>query len=96
MFFFSTHWPQLMALFYSILFKPPFASLTAQFCPIMHDETREHLTRSETIPSSRMTPDTLDSQLHVGGASLVHLTHFLQGSGQRTGMAIAEALFCAP
>ncbi len=27
--------------------------------------------------------------------SLVHLTHFLQGSGQRTGMAIAEAWFCA-
>ncbi len=27
--------------------------------------------------------------------SSVHLTHFLQGSGQRTGMAIAEAWFCA-
>ncbi len=27
--------------------------------------------------------------------SSVHLTHFLQGSGQRTGMAIAEACFCA-
>ncbi len=26
--------------------------------------------------------------------SSVHLTHFLQGSGQRTGMAIAEAWFC--
>ncbi len=25
----------------------------------------------------------------------VHLSHFLQGSGQRTGMAIAEAWFCA-
>ncbi len=24
-----------------------------------------------------------------------HLTHVLQGSGQRTGMAIAEAWFCA-
>ncbi len=28
-------------------------------------------------------------------SSSVHLTHFLQGSGQRTGMAIAEAWFCA-
>ncbi len=27
--------------------------------------------------------------------SSVHPTHFLQGSGQRTGMAIAEAWFCA-
>ncbi len=27
--------------------------------------------------------------------SSVHLTHLLQGSGQRTGMAIAEAWFCA-
>ncbi len=27
--------------------------------------------------------------------SSVHLTHFLQGSDQRTGMAIAEAWFCA-
>ncbi len=26
--------------------------------------------------------------------SSVHLAHFLQGSGQRTGMAIAEAWFC--
>ncbi len=28
-------------------------------------------------------------------SSSVHLTHVLQGSGQRTGMAIAEAWFCA-
>ncbi len=27
--------------------------------------------------------------------SSVHLTHFLQGSGQRTGKAMAEASFCA-
>ncbi len=27
--------------------------------------------------------------------SSVHLTHFLSGSGRRTGMAIAEAWFCA-
>ncbi len=27
--------------------------------------------------------------------SSVHLTHFLQGSGQKTGMTIAEAWFCA-
>ncbi len=60
---------------------------------------------SETIPSSRITPDPLDSQLHDGASSghlthvlqgSLHLTHLLQGSGQRTGMAmIAEAWFCA-
>ncbi len=85
-------------------------------------------TRSETIPSSRITPDPLDTQLHDGASSLqftslifsrvqvrghltrdqrhsfiqnhsrsfrypdpwrcffssVHLTHLLQGAGQRT------------
>ncbi len=57
----------------------------------MPDEVREQeIKRSETIPSSRITPDPSDSQLHYG-ASPLHLTHFLQGSGQRTGMAIAEA-----
>ncbi len=35
------------------------------------------------IPSSRITPDPSDSQIH-DGASSVHLTHLLQGSGQRT------------
>ncbi len=44
--------------------------------------------RSETIPSSRITPDL---QIHSFFSS-VHLTHLLQGSGQRTGMAIAEVL----
>ncbi len=37
-------------------------------------------TRSETIPSSRITPDL---QIHSFSSS-VHLTHLLQGSGQRT------------
>ncbi len=50
--------------------------------------------RSEIIPSSRITPDPLDSQLH-GGTSPLQLTRVLQGSGQRTGMAVAEACFCA-
>ncbi len=37
-------------------------------------------TRSETIPSSRITPDL---QIHIFFSS-VHLTHLLQGSDQRT------------
>ncbi len=53
--------------------------------------------RSEIIPSSRITPDPSDSQIHDGASSvhLTHLLHVLQGSGQRTGMAVAEAWFCA-
>ncbi len=39
--------------------------------------------RSEIIPSSRITPDPLDSPFH-DSASSVHFTHVLQGSGQRT------------
>ncbi len=39
--------------------------------------------RSETIPSSRITPDPSDSQIHDGASSL-QFTHLLQGSGQRT------------
>ncbi len=92
MFFSNT---QLTAPFYSILFETSIWQFNSSTCsPIMPDEFREHLTRSETIPSSRITPDPLDSPLH-DGASSVHLTHVLQGSGQRTGMVIAEAWFCA-
>ncbi len=36
----------------------------------MPDEVKEHLTRSETIPSSRITPDPSDSQLYDGASSL--------------------------
>ncbi len=58
----------------------------------MPDEVNEHLTRSETIPSSRITSDPSDSQLHV--LLFSSLTHFLQGSGQRTGMASRSLVLC--
>ncbi len=98
MFFSNTHWPQLTARLYSIIFETSIFQFNSSKCsPIIPEEFGEHLTRSETIPSSRITPDPSDSQLHVGCFfSSVQLTHFLQGSGQRTGMAIAEAWFCAP
>ncbi len=144
MFFSNTHWPQLTAPFYSILFETSICQFnSSKFSPIMPDEVREHLTRdhSETIPSSRIMAKNIGTLgkydqrllwdqkpfLHPeswpkisaplvnmikGGcenhsrsfrfttpwrcfSSSVHLTHFLQGSGQRTGMAIAEAWFCA-
>ncbi len=54
MFFSNTHWPQLTAPFYSILFETSICQFnSSKFSPIMPDEVREHLTRSETIPSSR-------------------------------------------
>ncbi len=92
MFLSNIHWPQLMAPFYLILFETSICQFNSSKCsPIMPDEVRKHLTRSETIPSSRISLDPSDSQLH-DSASL--LTHFLQGSGLRTGMSIAEAWLC--
>ncbi len=58
----------------------------------MPDKVREHLTRDQR---PFLHPESLQIlQIHSFFSS-VHLTHFLQGSGQRTGMAIAEAWFCA-
>ncbi len=69
MFFSNTHWPQLTAPFYSILFETSICQFNSSKCsPKMPDEVREQ--RSETIPSSKITPDHLDSQLHVGASSL--------------------------
>ncbi len=58
----------------------------------MPDEVRKHLTRDQR---PFLHPESLQIlQIHSFFSS-VHLTHFLQGSGQRTEMAIAEAWFCA-
>ncbi len=45
----------------------------------MPDEVRKHLTRLETIPSSRITPDPSDSQLHDGASSLQFPLSFSTG-----------------
>ncbi len=45
MFFSNTHWPQLTAPFYSILFETSIFQFNISKCsPIMPDEVREHLT----------------------------------------------------
>ncbi len=82
-----------MAPFYSILFESSICQFNSSKCsPIMADEVREHLTRDQR---PFLHPESLQIlQIHSFFSS-VHLTHFLQGSGQRTGMAIAEAWFCA-
>ncbi len=61
----------------------------------MPDEVREHLTRSETIPSSRITPDPSDSQLHDGASSLQFTSLIFYRVQSEDWMAIAEAWFCA-
>ncbi len=48
MFFSNTHWPQLTAPFYSILFETSICQFNSSKCsPIMPDEVREHLTRDQ-------------------------------------------------
>jgi len=45
--------------------------------------------------SNRISPDPSDSQTHVGAASSVQPTHSFIGFMSGTGMAIADAWFCA-
>ncbi len=48
MFFSNTHWPQLTAPFYSILFETSICQFnSSKLSPIMPDEVREHLTRDQ-------------------------------------------------
>ncbi len=48
MFFSNTHWPQLTAPFYSILFETSICQFNScKLSPIMPDEVREHLTRDQ-------------------------------------------------
>ncbi len=48
MFFSNTHWSQLTAPFYSILFETSICQINSSKCsPIIPDEVREHLTRDQ-------------------------------------------------
>ncbi len=48
MFFSNTHWPQIRAPFYSILFETSICQFNSStFSPIMPYEVREHLTRDQ-------------------------------------------------
>jgi len=58
----------------------------------MPDEFKGHLIRDQR---AFLHPESLQIlQIHSFFSS-VHLTHFLQGSGQKAEMAIAESCFCA-
>ncbi len=84
--FSKTHWPQLTTPFYSILFE---ASICQFNSSTFSQEIRDHSFIQNLSRSFRFTAPWRCF------FSSVHLTHFLQGSGQRTGMNIAEAWFCA-
>ncbi len=88
MFFSNTHCTQLTTPFYSIPFETSICQFNSStFSPIMPDEVSffiQNHSRSFRFPAPWQC-----------FFSSVHLSHFLQGSGQRTGMDIAEAWFCA-
>ncbi len=89
----NTHWPQLTAPFYSILFETSICQFNRSKCSsIMPNEVREHLTGYQR---PFLHPESLQILQIPSIFSSVNLTHVLQGSGQRTGMDIAEAWFCA-
>ncbi len=99
MFFSNAHWPQLKAPFYLILFETSICQFnSSKFYLRMPDEVREHPTRDQR---PFLHPGRNHSRPFRFPApcwcffSSVHLIYFLQGSGQRTGMAIVEAWFCA-
>ncbi len=83
MFFSNTHWPQLTAPFYSILFETSICQFNSSTCsPIILDEVKEHLTRDQR---SFLHPESLQIlQIHRSMTVLLQFTHVLQGSDQRT------------
>ncbi len=92
-----THWPQLTVPFYSILFETSICQFnSSKSSPMMPDEVKEHLTRDQRpfIIQNYPRPFIFPAPWRCFSSS-VHLTTFLQRSGQRTGMAIAEVWFCA-
>ncbi len=92
MFFSNTHWPQLMSTFYTILFETSICQFNSSKLIHNADEVTEHLTRDQRhfFIQNHSRPFRFTSPWRSFFSS-VHLTRFLQGSGQRTGMAIAEA-----
>ncbi len=97
MFFSNTHWPKLTAPFYSILFETSICQFnSSKFSPIMPDEDREHMTRDQR---PFLHPESLQI-LQIPSSMMVLLLFssphsFSTGFRSRTGMAIAEAWFCA-
>ncbi len=97
MFFSNTHWPQLTAPFYSILFETSICQFNSSKCsPIMPDEVREHLTRDQR---PFLHPESLQIlQIHSSMTVLLLFSSpysFSTGFRSEDWMAIAEAWFCA-
>ncbi len=81
MFFSNTHCPQLIIPFYSIFLQPPFSKISALS---LHFNAwwvwRTPDRRSETIPSSRISPDPSDSQLLLFSSPHSFSTGFRSGN----------------
>ncbi len=97
MFFSTTFWPQLTAPFYSILFETSICQFNSSKCSLIMTERLEN-TWQEIRDHSFILNHSRSFRFPAPWRcffSSVHLTHFLQGSGQTTGMDIAETWFCA-
>ncbi len=96
MFFSNTHWPQLMAPFYSIIFETSICQFnSSKFSPIMPDEFREHLTRDQR---PFLHPESLQIlQIHSSMTdSSLQFTSLIFYRVQVRGLEWpAEAWFCA-
>ncbi len=80
--------------FYSILFETSICQFNSSKCsPITPDEVREHLTRDQrhSFIQNHSRSFRFTDPWRCFFSSL---THLLQGSGQRTGMVVAEAWCC--
>ncbi len=75
MFFSNTHWPQLTAPFYSILFETSICQFNiSNISPIIPDEIKEHLTRDQRPFLPPESLQIIQIQLHVSASSL-QFTH---------------------
>ncbi len=81
MFFSNTHWPQLTAPFYSILFETSICQFNSSKCsPIMPDQVTEHLTRDQR---PFLHPESL--QIHQIHSSMMVLLLFSSPHSFSTG-----------
>ncbi len=101
MFFSNTHWQQLTAPFYSILFETSICQFnSSKFSPIMPDEVIEHLTRDQRLFRVRIRdPESLQIlQIHSSMTVLLLFSSphsFSTGFRSEDWNGIAEAWFCA-
>ncbi len=94
---YNTHWPQLTAPFYSILFETSICQFnSSKFAPILPDEVREHMTRDQR---PFLHPESLQI-LQISSSMTMFLLFssprsFSTGFRSEDWNGQAEAWFCA-